>query len=178
MTDVPPKTVVFLHGIRDDDPEARWLDALDGSLARIGRGSLRGAGFVSIGPSWLEHLSGPEPDVDPGSPPLTYVRGSEEQHRAAAAEYYLHTSALEETIAPAGTGAAGVLRAMPEEAHEVAGGLVARQVLSEGEAYCSNSARRHACLRGALPALPDGGEVILIAHSLGSVLAAHLLYVL
>ncbi|HEV7493615.1 hypothetical protein [Baekduia sp.] len=178
MTDAPPKTVVFLHGIRDDDPEGRWLEALDGSLARIGRGSLRGAGFVSIGPSWLEHLAGPEPEVDPGSAPLTYVRGTDEQHRAAAAEYYLRTSALERTIAATGVGAAGVLRAMPEEAHEIAGGLVAGQVLSEVEAYCASSARRNACLRAVLPELPDRGEVVLIAHSLGSVLAADLVYAL
>jgi hypothetical protein len=168
-------TVVFLHGIRDDDPDARWREALEAALARSGQGTLKGAGFLTVAPSWLAHLEGDEPATDLDAPPMTYVRGSEAEHRKAAGDYYLQISDLEATLDGAGRPSAGLLAALPPD---WAGKVVTATLLTEVEAYIKSARRRNACLHAVLDQLPDEGEIVLVAHSLGSVLAADLLYAL
>src|ERR1700712_5430605 len=108
-------TVVFVHGIRDDDPDARWHEALEAALARAGRGTLKGAGFLTVAPSWLTHLEGDEPDTDPGPPAMTYARGTDAEHRKAAGDYYLQSSELGAPLDGAGRPSAGLLASLPAD---------------------------------------------------------------
>ena len=53
-----------------------------------------------------------------------------------------------------------------------------RQRFKDAEAYRSSSDRRHAIFHRLLRELPEGGDLVIIAHSLGSVVAADLIYYL
>ena len=75
MTD--QRYLLFVHGIRNDDPQRAWLDALDATLRREGGRSLEERGYKVLAPSYLDLIEQEsEPDVE--RPAETYKRPSDD----------------------------------------------------------------------------------------------------
>jgi hypothetical protein len=169
-------TVLFIHGIRNDDPAQEWAVALNRALGRQGLGFMADSDLRHLGPSWLRLLRGPEPAEDPGAPPLTYVRGTDEEHQRAIGLYYRRQAALERRVRHMASRSLVSTSWLRAKGLDQAAGGVTAHLLVEVEAYGKSAARRNACLRALLSEVPAEGELVIIGHSLGSVLAADLLY--
>jgi hypothetical protein len=167
------RTLLFIHGIRHDDPNAEWHDALDTALRREGTPTLAERGYRIVGPSYLRDLEAPSPPPTE-APPMTYRGASEREYVAAAGEYWSALADLQRCglrdidIEP---GPLGDIPA-PGPATKV----MMRQRFKDAEAYRASADRRHAILHRILRELPDSGELVIVAHSLGSVVAADLIY--
>jgi hypothetical protein len=83
---------------------------------------------------------------------------------------------LERLLDRHGTLRRGPLNLLPDDALDLAAGPVAERVLAEVGRYCRDANRRNACLHAVLQQIPVDDDLIIIAHSLGSVLALDLLY--
>jgi len=165
------KVLRFLHGVRHDDLDANWRRTLDAALLREGTESLEARGYQVIAPSYLAELEGePVPDID--EPPTTYRKSSDEEYNRAAGRYWAALADLERTgirgrIQP-GLGA-------DFPAGAVAGGLMSKLCADAAE-YCANADRRNAIFARLLAEIPLNADLVIVAHSLGSVVAADLLY--
>ena len=169
-------TVLFIHGIRNDDPAQDWVAALNRALGRQGLGFMGDSDLRHLGPSWLGLLRGPEPTEDPGAPPLTYVPGTDEERLLAIARYYRRQAALERRLRQMPSRSVVARGWLPAKSLDHAAGVVTAHLLMEVDAYRRSAARRNACLRALLSEVPGEGKLVIIGHSLGPVLAADLLY--
>jgi hypothetical protein len=168
--------VLFLHGIRSDPTISQWAEALAAALARRGTGRLDDRGIGTIAASWKDALYGREPVEDPGPPDLTYVKSGDASYDNAVGRWSLRQAELEGTLRRRGSLRSGPFGALPDEALDRVAPAVASQALKEIGAYSTSRARRHACLRSVLAQVPEQGDLIIVAHSLGSVLALDLMY--
>ena len=50
------KVLLFIHGVRNDDRDANWRQALDDALLREGTESLEARGYRVIAPTYLAEL--------------------------------------------------------------------------------------------------------------------------
>jgi hypothetical protein len=168
--------VLFLHGIRSDPTTSDWAAALDAALGRRGTGRLGDRGIGTVAVSWEDALYGPEPVEDPGPPDLTYVKGDDSAYDSAVGRWSLRQVELEGALRRRGSLRSGPLGTLPDEALDLVAPPLASQALKEVGAYCKGRPRRHACLRSVLSQVPETGDLIVVAHSLGSVLALDLIY--
>ncbi|HXH34347.1 MAG TPA: hypothetical protein VNJ54_08040, partial [Plantibacter sp.] len=168
--------VLFLHGIHSDPTTSEWVGALDAALGRRGGGRLDDLGIGTVGASWNDALYGPEPIEDPGPPDLTYVKDGDSAYDSAVGRWSLRQAALEGTLRRRGSLRSGPFGTLPDEALDWVAPAVASQALKEVGTYCKSRPRRHACLRSVLAQVPERGDLIVVAHSLGSVLALDLIY--
>ena len=168
--------VLFLHGIRNDPSNQEWIGALDAALGRRGHGRLDDLGIGPVGASWNDALYEPEPLEDPGPPDLSYVKSGDSEYDSAVGRWSLRQAALEGTLRRRGSLRFGPLGALPDEALDFVAPPVASQVLKEVGTYCKSRARRHTCLRSVLSQVPERTDLIVVGHSLGSVLALDLIY--
>jgi hypothetical protein len=168
--------VLYLHGIRSDPTTSEWAEALDDALCRRGSGRLDDRGIGTVAPSWKDLLDGPEPAEDPGAPDLTYVKGGDSAYDSAVGRWSLRQAGLEGTLRRRGSLRSGPFGALPDEPLDWVAPVVTSKALKEVGSYCKSGPRRHACLRSVLPQVPERGDLIVVAHSLGSVLALDLMY--
>jgi hypothetical protein len=165
--------LLFIHGVRNDDPAAQWRQALDGALQREGTASLEERGYRVLAPSYLQLL---EAETVPKgeSPPMTYQKGSQEDYERTAGLYWSAVADLERT------GIRG--RVSPSRLAGVTADALSETVIprlfADAAAYLKSADRRNAIHARVLSAIPDGADLVIIAHSLGSVVAADLLYLL
>lgn len=161
MTDTP--TLVFLHGVHTDEYEERWVEALTRSLTGIGYPDL--SEVTVIAPRYGHALKGDDGDVP--LPPVSVkpMKGDDRRdhrrdfdHRIAAMEYRLARH-------DRGNGAIwadfAVSRATP--------------VVPQARNYLRNTNVRAQVLTRILSELPDTGRIVIVAHSLGTVIAADIL---
>lgn len=166
------RVIVFIHGVRNDDPSAQWRRALDAAFAREGTEGLEGRGYSVIAPSYLRYLEAQTlPEVD--EPPMTYVKGPEHIHDEAARKYWSALAALERTGIRGHVSQPRIDGKLPTDA--AAEALMPR-LFNDAVSYRKSRDRRHAIYQCVLEAIPPGADVVIIAHSLGSVVAADLLY--
>lgn len=165
------KVLLFIHGIRHDDPDADWRRTLDGALLREGTEPLDARGYQVIAPSYLAELDG-EPATDIDEPPTTYRRSSEEEYDRAAGRYWAALAELERT------GIRG--RIQPGLGADLPAGGVADELMpklfADAAGYCASAERRNAIFARLLAEIPPNADLVIVAHSLGSVVAADLLY--
>ena len=159
-------TVLFIHGIRNDDPAQDWVAALNRALGRQGLGFMGDSDLRHLGPSWLGLLRGPEPTEDPGAPPLTYVPGTDEERLLAIARYYRRQAALERRLRLMPSRSVVARGWLPAKSLDHAAGVVTAHLLMEVDAYRRSAARRNACLRALLSEVPGEGKLVIIGHSL------------
>ena len=167
------RTLLFLHGINDSDPAGKWLKALNHALLRDGREDIKSRGWTVLAPSYLDLLDGEAP-VDVPPPVFSYRRsGDEAARRHAQGEYWKQLADLERTLN-------GTERPNPSDLWYAVSSttidLLIARVFAQAERYRLEHTRRHAIQARLLDALPSDGELIIVAHSLGSVVAADLLY--
>lgn len=165
--------VVFLHGVGGGDPEMDWLGALNTGLFRCGYGSLDRGEVVA--PRYNDLLL--DTTVGGVLPPVTYKSTNDGGSRL---QYERRQARIQRKLQkdPA-VKAYGLGVVVPDPVAALGGaGLVkiAPGPLKAVRHYVKNENVRGAVLTRILQAL-DGvrGDIVLIAHSLGSVVAIDLL---
>ena len=169
-------SILYIHGIRADTAATQWASALDLALRRRGGGGVQARDLKLFAPAWRDELDGPVPDDDIESPALTYVKSGDAEYDHAVGRWSLRQAELERTLRRHGTLRSGPFGRLSDEALDLAASPVAARVVAEVGRYCRETNRRHACLSAVLQQVPAGDDLIVIAHSLGSVLALDLLY--
>lgn len=163
------KTIIFLHGIGEGDPSRNWLAGLNQGLAAVGTGFVSESDVISPDYSWLLDSSG----IKVKHPPITYkVKDDRPTRRAFVRRQARIERLLEQSEMATGFG----LRRVPDAvlAPLQKAGIHAG-ILKQVHNYISQEGLRAAILTQILKTLPSSGDVVLIGHSLGSIIAIDLL---
>lgn len=165
--------VVFLHGIGDGDPTYQWLTGLNRGLVQAGYQPLTRDEVLA--PRYTGHLK------TDGSraklPPLTYKPKDE---AASRREFERRQARVQRRLRlTPGVRWFGFDSLIPDAARDVLAPLIvdATDVLNLDQVrrYIRDEAVRAAIMNHILDHLPTYGEIILVGHSLGSVIAIDLL---
>lgn len=169
-----PRDVVFLHGASGPVDAASWLGPLNLRLAQMGHSRFDPDHDRITSPSYLRELRVGEPGPEPAR---TWWKGNERDHQRSRLRYLARQDELVRVgRAWERTGTSPVVSWVPED---LAGdGWVTRigtRFIHTASRYQREPDCRWAAQRAVLEQLPRSGSIILIAHSLGSVLAVDLL---
>ncbi|WP_202900205.1 alpha/beta hydrolase [Paenarthrobacter nicotinovorans] len=154
--------LLFLHGVGTGEPEDRWMVGLTQSLERLGYSSLEPMRVIA--PKYAHALKGSdEPCPLPG---LTIKQPLREAAKKNRREFERRIGALESRLGRHDRG-----RGYP-------GGDVAVNASVElppfrqAHNYLNNPKIRAQVLDRILSKLPESGRLVIVGHSLGSVIAA------
>ncbi|MDK3256604.1 hypothetical protein [Blastococcus capsensis] len=163
--------LVFLHGVGDGDPQGAWLKELNSGLVEAGYEPLEKSQTVAPRYSDLLETDG----VRASMPSRTYSAKDEDARRR---DYERRQARVSRLIGHDPDAWTAGLEAVPEVVVDV----VQRAVvdlrlgqLGQVDRYIDNDGLRGAILRRVLEALPAEGDLVLVGHSLGSVVAIDLL---
>lgn len=156
-------TLVYLHGIGAEHDDA-WRDVLSAALVEAGYPALDEIDCRA--PKYPNTLRYPSDERHP-LPPQRVRETSRSEREEVRWRVERATADLERTL---GAHAAG--RAVPLAAETVPAVM---RVLPQAGRYLDDVATRANTLHRVLAALPGSGPVVLVAHSLGTVIAADLL---
>ncbi|WP_072804121.1 hypothetical protein [Rhodococcoides yunnanense] len=164
--------VVFLHGLGDGDPELGWLDGLNSGLTSAGFPSIDRDSVIA--PRYRSHFE--TAGISAKVPPVTYKPKDDSDARLA---FERRQAAVQRFLGyEAGVGTFGYAR-VPDAPVTFVQNAVINSVplldLPHVKRYMLDEGLRGAILKYVLDHLPATGEIILIAHSLGSVVAIDLL---
>jgi hypothetical protein len=157
-------TLVYLHGIGAEHDDA-WRDLLSAALVEVGYPGLFD-GVEWCAPKYPNTLRYPS-DERHDLPPQTSPRVSGRERDELRWRVERATADLERAL---GMHTAG--RRMPLAAETVPAVM---KVIPQARRYLEDEATRANTLNRVLAALPETGQIVLLAHSLGSVIAADLL---
>lgn len=164
--------IVFLHGIGDGDPNKSWLRGLNQGLQAAGH--LRIDERDVIAPSYASILA--TKGISAKIPDVTYRPKDDRKSRR---EFERRQAAVQRFIQREDTAAGFGFNKFPKPWMDVAVDLGVQRLrmmdLDYVENYVNNEGVRGAVLRCILDQLPVRREIILIGHSLGSVIAIDLL---
>jgi hypothetical protein len=171
------RVVLCIHGIRTTSAAIPWQRESDAALRIEGLATTDRRGWKTLTPEYMDLLDAdPEPRVE--EPVLTHMRADDEGEIRAAGAYWLACSRLERALGDSTGLQPGPLADVPaDQMAELA--IDYRPVLAQAKRYCASAGRRHAIqarLLDALDGLPHGTELVIVGYSLGSVVAADLLY--
>ncbi len=159
---------LFLHGINAPAEDA-WRLTLDQALARSGHESVDPERLIS--PDYRAALRG---EVDHAvAPPQTWRRPGKDELRKAQTTYAARMAFLEAHLRPLANGVPAFMR-MPEFNSVPPLG----PVLEDARNYARSPDVRaavHRIVLNALEVVPPGAKIVILAHSLGSVVAADIL---
>lgn len=169
MAGMAAPTLLFLHGVGSGDPGEGWKQALLAALVDAGRPGLDGVRVVA--PKYPDVLrgAGGEPAGGVEVPPQTVRDLPKAEARRHRREVERRTATVEARIGhhDPGTGWLG------------GRGLVdlglAVGPFTQAHNYLTKPRVRAAVLRQVLDQVPTAGRVVIVGHSLGSVIAADLL---
>lgn len=157
-------TLLFLHGVGSGDRSDGWQRALDTALRMAGHAGL--AGVDVLAPKYADVLrrtgaAAPLPPVTVADLPRDEAR----RHRRAVER---RTAALEHLVGlhDGGSGWPG--------AYDVVDIALAVGPFSQAHHYLTEPGVRAAVLRQVLASVPPAGRLLIVGHSLGSVIAADL----
>ncbi|MEV0948400.1 hypothetical protein [Rhodococcus sp. NPDC049939] len=163
--------VVFLHGIGDGDPEAGWLEGLNRGLTQNGHDPIDRAD--TLAPRYSSFLT--TEGIGAKLPPRTYDLKDDSK---AQFEFARRQARIQRGVdlmpTPSGMGVHLVPEGPLNAAQGLAVGHVSAYNLPQVRRYVRNEPLRGAVLRYLLDQ-DFGNEIILIGHSLGSVIAIDLL---
>lgn len=165
-------TVVLVHGVGGPSPEARWLEPLNRRLAELGFPSLSEPDHTIRTPDY-SRLFDTQVRVGPAD---TYVKPDERDLAYQKRDYALRQKELERRVRP-------VAESSDVFGFNMVPGAVGNPLADAVEFFAFNRVRefmerpsvRPAIWSRVLKELPAEGSVIIIAHSLGSVVVAGLL---
>jgi hypothetical protein len=164
--------VVFLHGIGDGDPTYKWLSGLNRGLEQAGYPPLGRDEVVAPRYAGLLKIDGARAKL----PPLTYKPKDE---AASRREFERRQARVQRKLRlTPGVRWFGFDGLIPDIARDVLTPLIDHidwMNLGQARRYIREDAMRGAVMNHILDHLPTYGEIILLAHSLGSVVAIDLL---
>ena len=164
--------IIFLHGIGDGDPNRAWLSALNSALESAGHPPIDDSQVVAPRYDSLLTIEG----ISAKMPNVTYKVKNDDQsrrefERRQAAVYRM----LQDEPDAAPFGFNSVPKAWMNAAHAFGVDHLSAMDLHQVRRYVTNEGLRGAILRYILDHVPTKGEILLIGHSLGSVIAIDLL---
>lgn len=169
-------TLVFLHGVRNKGPRSeatkRWRNGLSAGLEAAGYAGLESIDVVE--PSYadlLRRLDGEPGRAEEKMPPVT-ERRKHAQRKADIANFDRRSAGMERRLVDSVAHAPGPLNVVAGKAAAAAFHV---QLFDEASTYMKDERVRSGVLNRILRQLPDEGSIVLIGHSLGSVIAADLL---
>jgi pimeloyl-ACP methyl ester carboxylesterase len=164
--------IVFLHGIGDGDPDYEWLDGLNRGLEQAGFAPVQREQVIA--PRYSSYLK--TAGRSSSMPPITYkpkddgVARREFERRQARVQRRLQ---LQHGVRTFG------FHVLPDFAWDWASRVAVSHFpaldLDQVRGYIRDDKVRADVMRHILDHLPSYGEIILVAHSLGSVIAIDLL---
>ena len=156
--------LLFLHGVGDGDPEGVWRVALSGSLVSLGYPTLDEAQVIA--PRFAHLLKG----ADDALPlPPTTPRQSKADARIIRRDFEQRVATIEHRLGRSGEGSPWRgSTAMVDTA-------VGFPMFAQASNYVSRPEIRAQVLAKILGMLPDSGSLVIVGHSLGSVIATDLL---
>lgn len=157
--------LLFLHGVGTGDPEGRWRDALSESLTRAGYPSLTEARVIA--PKYAHALNGV--DEEETLPPLSTDRVQGEAARKNRRDFERRTGAIEFRL---GRESKGIGYPGSDATTDFA---LAVPFFQQARNYLKNADVRAHILNRILRKLPSSGRLVIVGHSLGSVIAADLI---
>lgn len=161
-------TIVFLHGVGEGDPHQKWYEALNRGLQQAGYPGLEAVNTLAPCYADLLHLA-VESQGEKRLPPVTQQHRSKAQTVRNRASYDRRLASIERRLEPAQAGSGN------DFADAAANAAFAMKKFRQAKQYMTVEATRRSVLNRILDQLPDEGTLILIGHSLGSVIAADLL---
>ena len=168
------RDVVFLHGASGPEDEAAWLGPLNTRLAQLGHSRFDPGHDRIMSPTYLGELLGAKPGPEPA---CTWTKENDEDHERSRLRY----AQRQDELCRVGRvwerfGAGPVVSWVPDGLAD--DGWVTRvgvRFVHAARRYQHDRDCRWAAQRAVLDQLPKSGSIILIAHSLGSVIAVDLL---
>lgn len=164
--------IVYLHGVGDGDPELEWLVGLNQGLASIGAEPIDDSDVIA--PRYTDCLN--TVGLKSKHPRRTYdVKNDHEERRA----FERRQARVQRKLGKSGTVQTFGFGRVPGptlEHIQRAGVTVAPlAVLKQVKRYMQDEDIRAAVLSRILNQIPAKGDILLIGHSLGSVIAIDLL---
>ncbi|WGL51413.1 hypothetical protein P5P86_15780 [Nocardioides sp. BP30] len=156
-------TLIYLHGIGAEHDDA-WRDVLDRALRDAGHPGLDGV--ECLAPKYPNTLRYPSDENHP-LPPQDDRHLSPQRRDEVRWQVERATADLERAL-----GAHSAGRMTPLAAETVP---AAMRVLPQARRYLEDDATRANTLHRVLATIPRSGPIVLVAHSLGSIIAADLL---
>ncbi|MET3511486.1 hypothetical protein [Plantibacter flavus] len=167
MSSIP--TLLFLHGVGPGDPEGNWNIPLTDALVGLGYPDLSSVHVVA--PQYAHALKGwDEKESLPGERVKQPSRDASKQNRR---DFERRIGALEFRL---GRHHRGHISPEVEGIVDVAVGVgLVLPILAQARKYVSDPQIRAHILNRILAQLPESGPIVIVGHSLGSVIAADLL---
>lgn len=163
---MPDETILlFLHGVGDGDHGDSWKSSIQGSLTDLGYPDLDA--ITVIAPKYAHALRGL--DEKEAMPAVTQTQPTREAARQNRRDFERRMGAIEYRLGRHDSGAGLAVY------DRVVGMAVALPYFAQARMYVTNADIRANVLSRILSKLPSEGRIVIIGHSLGSVIAADLL---
>jgi len=163
--------VVYLHGVGGPTKRDAWLSPLEQGLVGVGSSRISASDVRIVDPEYasvLRQLS------DAGVPRLARRTPDADARTQQMLEYAVRQSQLERLVRKhAGESPQGLGKA-PRVVGDVASPYLAR-VMREAHLYRADASTRAQVVSHVISQLPTAGRLVVVAHSLGSVVAIDLL---
>lgn len=163
MTSTEP-VLLFLHGVGDGDQNDLWRARLEETLTDLGHDKL--AGVTVIAPKYAHALKGWDEKVS--LPPFTVGQPARDVAKQNRRDFERRIGAIEFRLGRHDRG-----KVVPGT-EEIMRGAVALPAFAQARKYLADPTVRAQVLDRILGKLPLTGRVVIVGHSLGSVIAADL----
>lgn len=157
--------LLFLHGVGTGDPDDIWRTQLSAGLSAVGHPGLDDTEVIA--PKYAHLLKGS--GAKALLPPRTVAGLSGEEARTHRREFERRISAVEFRLGRATMGAGYI------GGDAIVDFAVGIPFFEQARNYLQNPSIRAAVLNRILNDIPESGELVIVGHSLGSVIAADVL---
>lgn len=156
--------LLFLHGVGDGNRDGAWLTGLNAALSRLGYPDVNPERVIA--PIYAHAMRGSDESLP--LPRITVKQPARDKFRQNRRDFERRTAALEFRLGRhvQGNGWGG--------AELVVNGSASLPGFGQVRKYLGNADVRAQVLDLILKKLPDSGRIVIIGHSLGSVIAADL----
>lgn len=169
-------SLLFLHGVGDGFRDDSWFEAVSASLEVQGIEVPKFSSDRIIRPDYVELFTNPPQSTSGKSPdPTPKEPGSATEKQARRAEYQRRLTAAIHGLPATSTAAGWRGLAQGASAEQYVGHLPPVRDLQHASEYLRNRHLRVAVLHRVISAIGKQRDLLIIAHSLGSVVAIDLL---
>lgn len=159
-----PPVLLYLHGVGKGDPKEEWRGALEPALLKLGYKDLSDVEVIT--PKYPNSLHGVDDELPLPGTTVRKLRG--EYARTNRRDFERRRTAMEALLGgdDRGSGIPGGDQLAP-----IAAGM---KHFIQADNYLKDPKVRASVLRRVLDYLPESGRLVIVGHSLGSVIAADL----